>query len=1067
MEGDTSIATKVGTPEDPCDFVKAGFGVWYRLKGTGNPVRFSTCDGNGGAADYDTQISVFTGSCSELACVTANDDGDGQCENGASTVDLTTTEVDQDYFILVHGLDDAFGNFTLVVIDLTADPPVNDVCGSDTAPLVTDGDVIPGTTLGATQDSSVAPSTCGNDPEIGVWYRLMGTGNVFALSLCDRDSGSAEFDTLLDVYTGSCDSGFECVVDNDDFCDEQSLVAFQTIDGEEYYILVHGFDSAQGNFNLAVVENPVFTQPNDFCVNAQEVVLGGGGVSGSTLESVSDRNNLVPSCDGTIPENGVWYMVTATEDSTYRFSLCSDDGGLADFDTLLTIYSGDCESLTCEANNDDACDTASRVDVDVTAGVDYFVLVHGFNETQGDFTLAVVPSPQVEIPSNDLCGNAIDISSINTIEGTTLGATSDQGGTVPVCDDTEPEIGVWYKLKGNGETYRLSFCPDDGGLADFDTLLTVYRGDCDSLSCEAHNDDDESCGSVPDAETSSVTFSTTADVYYFVLVHGFNGEKGDFTLAVVGSPPSGGSPPLNDLCVNATDVSGGERIDGTTVDSTSDTSLVAEICDNVPTSNEVGVWYRLIGTGNEFIVSTCNANANGIDTRISVFTGFCSVDFLTCEIADDDTCGVQSRVDFTTEEGVNYYILVHGASGEFQLELRELQKELRELQIAPGQPTVSPTFQPTEVPTTVSPTLETSPPAVSPTFQPTDVSTNVSPTLETSPPAVSPTFQPTDVSTTVSPTLETSPPAVSPTFQPTDVSTTVSPTLETSPPAVSPTFQPTDVSTTVSPTLETSPPAVSPTFQPTDVSTTVSPTLETSPPAVSPTFQPTEVPTTVSPTLETSPPAVSPTFQPTDVSTTVSPTLETSPPTVSPTFQPTDLSTTVDEDQDGVPDSDDDCLGTVVPEASIQGTLLPNHAALLDENDRENFSVGAPYSFQGYRRYKRTKQKSKDEDSSKEEKDSSKQKKKSRDSSKDSKSRQKDTKQRKLSNDIFLSSSFSSSYYYASPQSSQSFTVQQTRGCSCEQIRAACGYDPRITRNGCSPAIMNKWIHNFGGSPCF
>ena len=48
-------------------------GLWYTVTGTGGGITASLC----GLENYDTQLSVWTGSCSSLECVAGNDDSCG------------------------------------------------------------------------------------------------------------------------------------------------------------------------------------------------------------------------------------------------------------------------------------------------------------------------------------------------------------------------------------------------------------------------------------------------------------------------------------------------------------------------------------------------------------------------------------------------------------------------------------------------------------------------------------------------------------------------------------------------------------------------------------------------------------------------------------------------------------------------------------------------------------------------------------------------------------------------------------------------------------------------------
>jgi hypothetical protein len=79
-------------------------GVWYTIVGNGRTIAASTCTGT----DYNSQISVFTGSCFQLTCVDGNDDACGS----QSRLDFQSIQ-DETYHVLVHGFGSASGKFTL------------------------------------------------------------------------------------------------------------------------------------------------------------------------------------------------------------------------------------------------------------------------------------------------------------------------------------------------------------------------------------------------------------------------------------------------------------------------------------------------------------------------------------------------------------------------------------------------------------------------------------------------------------------------------------------------------------------------------------------------------------------------------------------------------------------------------------------------------------------------------------------------------------------------------------------------------------------------------------------
>ena len=121
-----------------------------------------------------------------------------------------------------------------------------DLCPA-AAPLLV-GAVASGNTNPATPDPADAifcDTSYTNAP--GVWYTVEGTGGTLTASTC-----GSTYDTKVHVYTGSCGS-FSCVGGNDDSCGLQSRVTFDSTLGETYHILVHGFSSAAGQYQLEVM----------------------------------------------------------------------------------------------------------------------------------------------------------------------------------------------------------------------------------------------------------------------------------------------------------------------------------------------------------------------------------------------------------------------------------------------------------------------------------------------------------------------------------------------------------------------------------------------------------------------------------------------------------------------------------------------------------------------------------------------------------------------------------------------------------------------------------------------
>ncbi len=126
--------------------------------------------------------------------------------------------------------------------------------------------------------------------------------------------------------------------------------------------------------------------------------------------------------------------------------------------------------------------------------------------------------------------------------------------------------------------------------------------------------------------------------------------------------------PANDQCVNAEAMAcpggGGATSDlGTTNDATFSN---AGTCTTTHTAPEV--WYYIVGNGGDMTVDTCIGTS--YDTKISVWEGSCGS--LVCVAGNDDDCGLQSSVTWTSTPGTDDYVMVHGFSsstGDFELTL--------------------------------------------------------------------------------------------------------------------------------------------------------------------------------------------------------------------------------------------------------------------------------------------------------------------------------------------------------------------------------------------------------------
>ena len=115
----------------------------------------------------------------------------------------------------------------------------HNVCGDTT--------VLLGNTVGGTPTGQ---GTCGTTEGTGGanWYTFTSDGGFWTASTVNAGTS---YDTKLWVFEGACPT-LNCVTGNNDFVGLQSQVSFLTTPGVTYYVVVGGFSSSEGDYELSV-----------------------------------------------------------------------------------------------------------------------------------------------------------------------------------------------------------------------------------------------------------------------------------------------------------------------------------------------------------------------------------------------------------------------------------------------------------------------------------------------------------------------------------------------------------------------------------------------------------------------------------------------------------------------------------------------------------------------------------------------------------------------------------------------------------------------------------------------
>lgn len=623
-EGDFSAACQVDE--------EGGFGQWYFLKGNGSPLRASTCEGSDDSANSDTQVLVFSGSCSSLRCVGG---GDELCGSHASVGWMA--EKNEVYFILVRGnRASSTGNFTLTISSLDE----NGEC-ERAAKIENVTEPIFGSTRNHTLTPQI-PSCDGAEESLapGSWYEVEGDDTVKCVSVTtESDLSTIVFPVTTSIYSGNCGES-TCV----DSVRDTAEVAWMTNFGTTYYLLVQGEQVEDvGDYFLNLRDSPY----NGICENAQGLSVG-IVFNGTTVNACQEVDRIC-SPAGQEGLAGVWFSLKGTGNLMVA-STCDAEVGTGSIVTHLTLYNSDggCSTLGCVSSaKETKCgsnDNQRSIQWFSTLGEIYYILVRSSNPSS--FVISVEDVlPDVQAPCDEAI--AIDVDSESYSVGSTAGLGSMNATTIVPCSQSSlaGSTGVYYKVVATGGELTASTCMEG---TDFATNISVFTGSCEIPECL-----DDGYVATCDGVRSVASWLSIEGQIYYIYVHGATDEDtGRFALTI----KQGGIQVANDFCSTAQEVVIGSTVSGSTTNATLDS---IEFCEEEETSP--GVWYKLIGDGRSLSASLCG-NSTNFDTQIRIYGGECNS--LQCVGFNDDSCGTKSEFTWMSEEGIQYYIHISGFEGQ-------------------------------------------------------------------------------------------------------------------------------------------------------------------------------------------------------------------------------------------------------------------------------------------------------------------------------------------------------------------------------------------------------------------
>lgn len=324
----------------------------------------------------------------------------------------------------------------------------NDECtGALPAVWNTTCNPITGTVDDATQSLAGCSGTANDD----VWYSFVATNTTGVIEV----AGSASFDPVIELFDACAGNSLNCIDNNFGLGTVESSIMTGLTIGNTYYVRI--YDAGLGipattDFTLCIYDVPP-PPVNDDCAGA--IALGcNTPVNGST--TFANAETGVALCGTGITAPGVWYTIIGNG-SLITASLCTGTG----YDSKINVFSGDCSNLVCVGGNDDFCGVQSEYAWTGTPGTMYYILVQGYNNNVGNFTLTVTTAP--------LTAPVITASGTTTLcSGSTVELSSDIA-TGNLWTTTETTQTITVGLSGDYSTTIT----DGNGCSATSNVITV------------------------------------------------------------------------------------------------------------------------------------------------------------------------------------------------------------------------------------------------------------------------------------------------------------------------------------------------------------------------------------------------------------------------------------------------------------------------------------------------------------------------------------------------------------------------------------------------------------------
>lgn len=357
-----------------------------------------------------------------------------------------------------------------------------------------------------------------------------------------------------------------------------------------------------------------------------------------TFTNVNSTTSTGFPAPGCASYNGfdVWFQVTVPAGGALIFD--TQIGTITD--AGMAIYSGDCNTMTLIACDDDSSPNGAMPMITrtgLTPGSTIWIRVWEFGGNfQGTFGICVTTPPPP--PANDNCSAATPVpvnptlTCTQTVNGTTVSATPSTGIPAPSCGAAGVNDDVWFSFVATNAIHRISLTNITGGTTDM--AMSVYSG----ASCAALTH--MQCS---DPETMTVNGLVVGQTYY-VRVWTFSatvGTTASFTICIATPPP----PPANDEPCNAIPLTVSTNglcnfQEFTNASATGTPGVPAPGCANY---NGGDVWFTVtVPAGGTLIFDTNTGVVT--DGGMAIYSGTCgNLTLIECD-DDDSNNGLMPKI---------------------------------------------------------------------------------------------------------------------------------------------------------------------------------------------------------------------------------------------------------------------------------------------------------------------------------------------------------------------------------------------------------------------------------------